>query len=144
MSRHLKSMAASLWVLGYVTLAMQGLHAQGLSDVQLTTSERGGGALRIEGDAAALHVEVRHATIAEVLSALAGFNIRYRSSIALDKAVEGTYAGSLGQVVSRVLHGYNYATKQNGSNVEVIIFGRPGESAVPAPIIIPVRRRPSD
>jgi hypothetical protein len=106
--------------------------------------ERDSRSLRIEGDAAALHVVVHQATLAIVLSALATFNVRYRSSVELDEAIEGTYAGSLGRVVSRVLDGYNYATKQNGSNVEVIIFGRRGESAVPAPIIIPVLRRSSD
>jgi hypothetical protein len=140
MSR-LKLTVACLSVFGCVTLATRGLCAQGDSDDRSAMSESGGGALRIKGDAASLHVEVRHTTIADVLSALA---VRYRASVSLDEVIEGTYAGSLGQVVSRVLNGYNYATKQNGKNFEVIIFGRRGESAVPAPIIIPVRRRPSD
>jgi hypothetical protein len=122
---------------------MYGLQAQSSSGVEAAVPipERGGSSLRIKGDVAALHVEVRQTTIADVLSALA---VRYRASVSLDEVIEGTYAGSLGQVVSRVLNGYNYATKQNGPNFEVIIFGRRGESAVPAPIIIPVRRRPSD
>jgi hypothetical protein len=137
----LKLTVACLSVLGCITLARPGLCAQGDSDDPPAMSESSGGALRIRGDAAALHVEVRHTTIADVLSALA---VRYRASVSLDEVIEGTYAGSLSQVISRVLKGYNYATKQNGPNFEVIIFGRRGESAVPAPIIIPVRRRPSD
>jgi hypothetical protein len=106
--------------------------------------ERDSRSLRIEGDAAALQVDVHQTTLAVVLTALATFNVRYRSSIGLDEVIEGTYAGSLRQVLSRVLDGYNYATKQNGSNLEVVVFGRRGERAIPAPIIIPVRRRHSD
>jgi hypothetical protein len=106
----------------------------------------GGGrrSLHIEGDAAALHVEVQQATIADVLAALESFNIRYRSSVGLDEVLDGSYAGSLGHVVARLLNGYNYATKQDGARLDVTIFGRRGEFAVPAPIVIPVRRRPSD
>ena len=81
----------------------------------------GGSSLRIKGDVATLYIEVRQTTIADVLSALA---VRYRASVSLDEVIEGTYAGSLDQVVSRVLNGYNYATKHNGPNFEVIIFGR--------------------
>jgi len=105
---------------------------------------RGGRSLRIEGDAAALHVEVQQTTLAEVLSALESLNIRYRSSTGLDEVVDGTYAGPLGHVVARLLNGYNYATKQDGSRLDVTIFGKRGEFAVPAPIVIPIRRRPSD
>src|SRR5579864_2169076 len=60
---------------------------------------RGGRSLRIEGDAAALHVEVLQATLADVPSALESLNIRYRSSTGLDEVVDGTYAGPLGHVV---------------------------------------------
>ena len=74
-----------------------------------------GRSLHIDGDAAALHVVVQQTTIADVLSALAGFNVRYRSSIGLDEMRDGSYVGSLGHVVARLLNGYDYATKQDGS-----------------------------
>jgi hypothetical protein len=145
MSRPLKPTIACLTIL--VAFGMQGLYAQdgpGGAAPQQLTADRGGRSLRIEGDATALHVEVRQTTIADVLSALEAFNIRYRSSTGLDDVISGTYAGSLGHVVARLLNGYNYATKQDGSRLEVTIFGKRGEFAVPAPIVIPVRRRPSD
>jgi hypothetical protein len=107
-------------------------------------AEHDGRSLRIEGDAAALHVVVQQTTIADVLSALGGFDVRYRSSIGLDEVVNGGYAGSLGHVVARLLNGYNYATKQDSSGFEVTIFGKRGEFTVPGPIVIPIRRRPSD
>lgn len=143
----LKPMVTSLTILVVGGFGMQDLYAQDSPDraaPQHLTADRSGRSLRIEGDAAALHVEVQQTTIADVLSALESFNIRYRSSTGLDEAVNGTYAGSLGHVVARLLNGYNYATKQDGPRLEVTIFGKRGEFAVPAPIVIPVRRRPSD
>jgi hypothetical protein len=103
-----------------------------------------GTGVRIKGDAAALELNVHQATLAEVLTALGRFNIQYRSQSALNGMVDGTYAGSLGHVLSRVLDGYNYVIKQSNAKLEVIVIGRRGEQASPAPIIIPVRRRPSD
>jgi hypothetical protein len=142
----LKSTVALLVAAVFGVLAMQKLHAQGSSSAQAAVPilERGGSSLRVEGDAAALRVEVQQTALADVLSALENFDIRYRSSIGLDEVLSGTYAGSLGHVVARLLNGYNYATKQDGSRLEVTIFGKRGEFAVPAPIVIPIRRRPSD
>jgi hypothetical protein len=142
-----KSTVACLTALVVGLFGMQRLCAQDSPDAAAPpqlADERGARSLHIEGDAAALHVEVRQTTIADVLSALEGFNIRYRSSTGLDEMLSGNYAGSLGHVVARLLNGYNYATKQDGSRLEVTIFGKRGEFAVPAPIVIPVRRRPSD
>jgi hypothetical protein len=122
-----KSTVACLTVLLAGAVGMQGLYAQdGLERAgppQLTADR---GSLRIEGDAAALHVEVQQAAIADVLAALKSFNVRYRSSIGLDKVLDGTYAGPLGHVVARLLNGYNYATKHDGSRLEVTIFGKGG------------------
>jgi hypothetical protein len=118
-------------------LAAQSLHAQDGSAVDTD-------ALRIKGDATALQLDVHQATLGDVLTALGRFNIQYRSQSALNGMVDGTYAGSLGHVLSRVLDGYNYAIKQSNAKLEVIVIGRRGEQASPAPIIIPVRRRPSD
>jgi hypothetical protein len=147
MNPALKPTVACLTVLVLGLFGMQRLCAQDGPDgaaLSQLTAQRGAGSLHIDGDAAALHVEVQQTTIADVLSALETFNIRYRSSIGLDETLNGTYAGSLGHVVARLLNGYNYATKQNGSRLEVTIFGKVGEFAVPAPIVIPIRRRPSD
>ena len=125
---------------------MQGLRAQDDPDrtaaLQLTT-DHSGRSLHINGDAAALRVEVRQTTIADVLSALAPFNIRYRSSIGLDEMLDGSYAGSLEHVVARLLNGYDYATKQDSSRLEVTIIGKGGEAEMPGPIAVSVQRQPS-
>ena len=111
--------------------------------------EPDGGSLRVRGDMAAVRLDARRTTIADALSALnAAFNMSYRSSIALDDEINGTYAGSLRRVISRVLDGYNYVIKQDDAKLDVIILGRRGERA--APVAMPLdpfhplreRRRP--
>jgi hypothetical protein len=148
MYRRLKPTVALLAALGLGLSATQGLHAQDDTGIAAPAAEpiakRGESVLHIAGDAAALEVEVRQARIADVLSALAGFNIRYRSSIALDEILDGAYTGSLGRVLSRVLQGYDYAIKQHNAKFEVIVVGKRGEQADSAPVINPVRQRRSD
>jgi hypothetical protein len=144
MNRLLKPTVASLAVLA---VGMLGAYAQDdLEHVapQQLTADRDGRLLRIEGNATALRVEVRRTTIADVLSALARFNIRYRSSTGLDEVLDGTYAGPLGQVVTRLLNGYDFAAKEDGLKLEVMIFGKRGEVVESAPISVPVRRRSSE
>ena len=147
MNQFLKPTIACLAVLGVGLFGMQGLCAQDDPDrtapPQLTT-DSSGRSLHIDGDAAALHVVVQQTTIADVLSALAGFDVRYRSSVGLDEMLDGSYAGSLEHVVARLLNGYDYATKQDGSRLDVMIFGKGGEVEIPGPITVSVRRQPSD
>jgi hypothetical protein len=141
-----KPIVAGLAVLVVGVSGMQGPYAQDGPDpptLPQLTADRGGRSLRIEGDAAALQVVVQQTTLADVLSALKTFNIRYRSSIGLDERLDGSYAGSLGHVVARLLNGYNYATKRDGSRLEVMIFGKGSAVELPAPVIS-VRRQSSD
>ena len=84
---------------------------------------------------------MHQATLAQVLTALGPFNIRYRSPVALNDVIDGTYAGPLNRVLSRLLAGYNYAVKQGDPEIEIIVVSRYGEQALPAPVI--VRRRGS-
>ena len=146
MSRFLKPTVVCVAVLGVGMFGMQGLRAQDGSDrtAPQLTADHSGRSLHIDGDAAALHVVVQQTTIADVLSALADLNVRYRSSIGLDERLDGSYAGSLGHVVARLLNGYDYATKQHGSRLEVTIIGKGGVTESPGPIAVSVRRRPSD
>jgi hypothetical protein len=130
MYRRLDPTAAALAFLFFGILATAAL-AQGSSNI------------RIKGDASALELDVHQASLADVLTALARFNIRYRSQSALNGTLDGTYAGSLSHVLARVLDGYNYAIKQNDTAREVIVVGRSG--AVPAgPMMVPARRRSSE
>jgi hypothetical protein len=93
------------------------------------------GLLCLQGSRYAVHLEVRRATVATVLSALsAAYNISYHSSIPLNKTRDGAYAGSLAQVISRLLNDYDYVIKPKKSTLDVFIFDQKGEQAVAAAI----------
>lgn len=133
MRRVLTSAVAIVSAVVVGMLAGPMLHAQdGAAAVPppLTGDDADVGAVRLQGDAQALRVEVRDGTIADVLTAMSGtFDMRYRSSIALDGEISGTYAGPLTRVIARVLDGYNYAIVHERSALQVTIFGKSGEQA---------------
>jgi hypothetical protein len=99
--------------------------------------------VRVSGDAAALRVDASQAQVAEVLSALRStLDVRVSAQIALDKPISGSYAGSLGQVLTRVLEGYNYVVKKRDGQTEIVILGRHGDQAIaPRPVPPPAAPR---
>ena len=86
--------------------------------------------LRVAGDVNAMRIEASGATISDVLAVLGqNLGIRYRSSVVLDAEIDGTYSGSLRQVLSSMLDGYSYVVA-NGETIEVMIIGKKGGRAV--------------
>lgn len=78
----------------------------------------------VVGEQNALRVEVRDASVEEVLAALQErFGLRYRSNVSLDRNVTGTYTGSLQQVATHLLEGYDFVIKTNSATIEVIVLG---------------------
>jgi hypothetical protein len=131
-------------LLGFIVSActIHSLHAQdGDRTTAVPRPERSDSWVRIQGDAAAVQLDVRQTRIADVLSALSKFDIVFHSRIQLDEIRNGTYGGSLDYVISRLLDGYDYVIKQNKSKLEVSIYDKRGERAVPAPVPIPTRQR---
>jgi hypothetical protein len=59
--------------------------------------------------------------------------VRYRTAIPLDAAASATYSGSFGQVIARLLNGYNYVIKTDQETTEIVVSGRRGEVAIPPP-----------
>src|ERR1700757_3286659 len=65
--------------------------------------------VRVNGDAGAVQVDAAQSNVAEVLAALEStFRLRVNTSVLLDRAVSGTFTGSLAQVLPRLLEGYDY------------------------------------
>lgn len=90
--------------------------------------------VRVRGDAGSIQIDAAHAKIGDILSELArGFGVRYRSAINVDTVVDGTYTGSLRQVLSRLLDGYTYVITNQNSRVELVVIGKTGERPIPAP-----------
>jgi hypothetical protein len=87
--------------------------------------------VRVEGNLNALRITAGGEPLSEILSAFgARFPVEYRTSVPLDAAINGAYSGSLSQVVSRLLDGYNYVIKQDSALTEILVFGKRGEAAV--------------
>jgi len=87
--------------------------------------------VRVEGDPQSVRVTTDQEVVSDVLSAFAvPFNVKYRTAIPLDTAADATYAGSLGQVISRLLNGYNYIVKRDQQATEIVVYGRRGEVTI--------------
>jgi hypothetical protein len=90
--------------------------------------------VHVEGSPAAVRVSTSRDTISDVLSALAAtFSVRYRTVIPLDAAAAATYSGSLQQVISRLLDGYNYMVKIDDSRTTEIVVFSPRGKVIGAP-----------
>jgi len=111
--RHQRSIAlATALVCGFATLAYADVH--------------------VEGTPAAVRVTTSQDTIADVLSAFASpFNVKYRSAVPLNAAANASYSGSFGQVISRLLDGYNYVIKRDQDTTEIVVLGKRGEASIP-------------
>jgi hypothetical protein len=95
------------------------------------------GEVRVQGDVRDVRVEVRDATVAEILAALAErFALRYRGSPG-NGGITATFEGPLRRVVTHVLAGHNYVIAARGGGLEVIVLGAGSAAAVPAPMFAP-------
>jgi hypothetical protein len=98
--------------------------------------------VHVEGNPAEVRITTSQDAISDVLAAVAKtFNIQYRSAIPLDAAANASYSGSFGQVISRLLDGYNYVIKREPEGTEIVVFGRRGEVAIvpPKPTVPPAK-----
>jgi hypothetical protein len=81
-------------------------------------------AARITGTADSVVVRAQDAPLADILSGLGhNFNLRYRSSVALNAPISGTYQGTLRQVVTRLLDGYSFIVKSGPGGIELTVLG---------------------
>jgi len=93
-----------------------------------------GRALRVQGGPSSIRMDVHRITVEGILSALvAAYNVSHTSSIALDDVRDGSYSGSLGQVISRLLDGYDYIIRREADRFDITVLGKSGEQATPSP-----------
>jgi hypothetical protein len=91
--------------------------------------------VKVSGDPAAVQLVARQGTVAEALDALAStFRVRHTALVPLNGGVSGTYRGTLAQVLTRVLAGFNYVLTIKGDSIEVLIIDRPGVTLAGAPV----------
>ena len=87
--------------------------------------------VRVQQDQTSLRIEISQSQVAEALFALCQVaNVRHSTAVPLDRVIDGTYSGSLEQILARLLDGYSYWIKRRGSSTEVIVVGTRGQSPV--------------
>jgi hypothetical protein len=95
--------------------------------------------IRVEGTVTAVRVTTNEDAALDVLAALGtALNVRYHTSVPLDRPTGGTYAGTFAQVMSRLLDGYSYVIAHHQGAIELIVVGKRG-----TPFILPPRPDPS-
>ena len=77
----------------------------------------------VTGQATALKLETRGATLNEALRALqSAFKFHYQDSGTLNDVINGTYAGSLRGVITRILEGHDFVIHGTLSDLSVEIL----------------------
>jgi hypothetical protein len=99
-----------------------------LSAVGVSLPASGYGEVRIERTETTVRVTTSKDTVADVLAAFCTtLDVRYRTSIPLDRVVSGTYAGSVTKIIGRLLDGHDFVIKSDGGMIDVTIYaGRGG------------------
>ena len=93
--------------------------------------------VRVEGDARAVRIEARDATVAEIFAALSErFALRSRGT-PVSGNITATFEGPLRRVVARVLAGFNYIIADHRDGLEVIVLSTGAPYAVVPPTIAP-------
>jgi hypothetical protein len=94
--------------------------------------------IKVEGAAGAVRIEATGAPLGEFLGALKkSFGLEFHSSAPLDQIVNGSFSGSLQEVVSSVLFlkDYNFVYAASGSGPSVEIFSPAGEGGGASPMM---------
>jgi hypothetical protein len=91
--------------------------------------------VQVRGSSEAVTVEVRDASVEEVIATLSRtFGMDYHSPIDLDKRLYGTYVGPLSRVVMRILEGYSFVLRTDKEGVVITIVGTPQAPAAHAAV----------
>jgi len=115
-------------------LAFHGLAALGLLCLSAFPVTQADAEVVVDGDRDQMQVSVDNETVGNVLQALGQKgNLHYRSSLPLNKVIGGSFSGSLGHVLSRVLVGFDFVVRYNPQGVEIFVYGESGATSVPPP-----------
>lgn len=78
----------------------------------------------LTGEPNAVKIEAREASVEELLAALSKtYDVHYRVSTGLNRPISGSYAGSLLQVLVRVLQGYDFSIETSTNDVSITVYG---------------------
>ena len=79
-------------------------------------------------------MNVTNDTVGHVLEALSEKGtLRFRSTAPLDKVIGGSFSGSLEQVVSQILTGFDFVIVDKPQGVEIVVFEESGAKPTSPP-----------
>lgn len=88
----------------------------------------------IQGGPEDVRVQVRDATILEILNALkTRFKFTYKAHAYNPEPVTGVYSGTLREALTRILDGNNYVLTSSERGLELLVLGGAGQSENAAP-----------
>jgi hypothetical protein len=109
-----------------------GLAALGLACLSAFSATQADGEVVVDGGRDEMQVRVENDTVGHVLEALGqNVSLHYRSAAPLNKVIGGSFSGSLAQVLSRVLAGYDFVVRYNMQGVEIFVVGESGAAPTP-------------
>jgi len=83
----------------------------------------------VSGPIDAVQVDANEVPVSELLRKLgATFEVHYRGTLDASRPLTGTYRGPLREVIARLLVGYDYILKNSNSSIEIIIYGKSGQT----------------
>jgi len=89
----------------------------------LALSTSAGADVQVSGETAAMTLVASEASLGQVLEALSThYGVQSRLPPNLDRPVAGTFGGSLGQLLSRLLQGYNFTVETSASGTRVVVY----------------------
>ena len=79
--------------------------------------------VQVSGETDAIKMVASDASLGEVLNALGTqYGVQSRLPPNLDRSVSGTFGGSLPQLLSRLLQGYNFVVESTPSGTKVVVY----------------------
>lgn len=109
-----------------------------VSTIVLTFGRTALAEVKIAGRPDAVHLEVHDASLHDVLAALQEhFNLRYRTTLALEAQMTGVFDGPLRRVVARLLSGHDYAMQVTADSLDVLVLSSQGQGAAVVAAVTP-------
>jgi hypothetical protein len=108
----------------------------GLACLAALSATQADAEVRVLGDRDEMQVRVENETVGHVLEALGqSVDLRCRSAAPLDKVIGGSFSGSLEQVLSRVLAGYDFVVRYDIQSAELLVVGKSAAAPMPPPAV---------
>lgn len=111
---------------------LRGLLVLGLLCLSAFSPTGANAEVAVDGDRDKMRVSVDNDTVGRALQALGQKEkLQFHSATPLNKVIGGSFSGSLGHVLSRILVGFDFVVRYSPQGVEIFVYGESGGKAAP-------------